>query len=160
MAKLRMKDPSTGGWVEISGGGGEFLGAQVESVQPAPRGVGDLWVDTSATVLEWDTAWKVPAMMNGWVNYGATHATVGYRKTAGGLVVLKGLLKNGTLNAEIFTLPPKYRPKEVLIISAPSNTSGGESGACQITEAGVVSARSGSGTGFFSLSGVTFFAEQ
>lgn len=54
--------------------------------------------------------WIAPALTNGWANYGAGHRPAGYRKMADGTVMLRGLVKLGTLNAAIFTLPAGYRP--------------------------------------------------
>lgn len=63
-----------------------------------------------------DTAWHVvgaagePGFLNGWVNYGGEWETAGFRKDANGYVHIKGLVKAGTINAAVFTLPPGYRP--------------------------------------------------
>jgi hypothetical protein len=55
-------------------------------------------------------AWIAPTFQNSWVNYGSGYETAGYYKDKQGVIHLKGLVKNGTLNAAIFTLPAGYRP--------------------------------------------------
>lgn len=51
----------------------------------------------------------VSTFYNGWVNYGGSWETAGYRKEAGNIVRLKGLVKSGTAD-HIFILPAGYRP--------------------------------------------------
>jgi hypothetical protein len=57
--------------------------------------------------------WLTPTLLNGWANYGSNNTAIGYKKI-GNLVVIKGVLKGGvyTRNAELFKLPPGYRPLE------------------------------------------------
>ena len=52
-----------------------------------------------------------PAFQNSWVNYygGTTYDTAAFYKH-NGIVYLKGLVRSGTLNTTIFTLPVGYRP--------------------------------------------------
>jgi len=58
------------------------------------------------------------AFQNGWTNYGGNFATAAYRKTPDGTVHIKGLVKNGTENTTIFTLPAEYRPAKNRIFTA------------------------------------------
>jgi hypothetical protein len=51
-----------------------------------------------------------PAFQNLWVNYDATHQQAGFWKDPWGVVHLQGLVKTGTVPANIFTLPAGYRP--------------------------------------------------
>jgi hypothetical protein len=53
-----------------------------------------------------------PTLLNGWVNYddGTTFRTAAYWKTPQGVVQMRGMIKNGTLNADAFVLPAGYRP--------------------------------------------------
>lgn len=52
---------------------------------------------------------------NGWVNYNTTTYTpCAYYKDPSGMVRLKGLVKDGTMNTAIFTLPEGYRPVGVI----------------------------------------------
>jgi hypothetical protein len=53
-----------------------------------------------------------PAFENSWVNFDAANeATAAFYKDALGIVHLKGVVKSGTVNARMFTLPDGYRPK-------------------------------------------------
>lgn len=68
-------------------------------------------------------AWHVigaagePAFQNGWLNFGGTFDTAGYRKDPLGRVHLKGKIKSGTGNTTIFTLPAGYQPAAGKIFS-------------------------------------------
>lgn len=71
-----------------------------------------------------DPAWRAfgaagqPAFVNGWSNYGdAGFGASGFRKTADGLVVMRGLIAGGTTAVTAFTLPVGYRPNLNLIFS-------------------------------------------
>lgn len=52
--------------------------------------------------------WLAPSLTNGWVNYGGTR-DAGYRKL-GGMVELRGVVKDGTPGTQIFQLPEGFRP--------------------------------------------------
>jgi len=54
----------------------------------------------------------VPALENGWINYGGEHAGAGYFKDYNGIVYLRGSIKNGISlpGTTIFILPEGYRP--------------------------------------------------
>jgi hypothetical protein len=58
-----------------------------------------------------------PGFEHSWVNFGAPHAACGFLKDALGNVRIKGLVKNGTINTSVFTLPAAYRPSENLLFS-------------------------------------------
>lgn len=61
---------------------------------------------------------------NSWVNYDtATYAAAAFRKEPTGRVALRGLIKNGTVNAAIFTLPAGYRPPKELLFAPDNNAS-------------------------------------
>lgn len=53
-----------------------------------------------------------PAFTNSWVNVGGGEPTAAFQKTATGIVLLKGMIKSGTLAASAFTLPVGYRPSQ------------------------------------------------
>ena len=160
MATAKYRDPETGQYVPILGGSGNaFTGAQVASSAPTPRGVGDLWVDTTATVLEWDTAWKDATLVGTWTRY--INYPARYRKLPGGLVVLDGLVgKSGAIPAAdlIFTLPVGYRPQYKQHVTVPQNNAA----ICIAVQSGggvVVNGAIASIT-WLSISGITFYAEQ
>lgn len=67
-----------------------------------------------------------PAFLNAWVNYAIdTYSPAGFRKMPDGRVALKGLIKNGTVgaNVPIFTLPVGYRPPRELLFAPDNNQS-------------------------------------
>lgn len=70
---------------------------------------------TQITLLT-DTTWKLvgqqgaPAFQNSWVNFGGSSDVAGYWKDPLGFVVLKGVVKSGTVGSAAWTLPPGYRP--------------------------------------------------
>ena len=54
--------------------------------------------------------WTAPTLTNSWVNFGSGYNNAGYYKDKSGFVHLRGLVKNGTSGASIFTLPSGSRP--------------------------------------------------
>ena len=59
-----------------------------------------------------DTGWKTPTMQNGWVEYSGSYP-IRYRRI-NGVIHLKGLLKNGSIQNTAFNLPAGYRPAHTL----------------------------------------------
>jgi len=59
-----------------------------------------------------DKSYKVPALQNGWTNYGGENAAAGYFKDNNGIVYLRGSVKNdiSAPGTTIFILPEGYRP--------------------------------------------------
>ena len=131
--------------------------SQIAATPPTPRGVGDLWVDTSADLLSWDDTWTAPTLKGVWSQYAGWN--IRFRKTAGGLVVGKGLATPSTNigYSVIYTLPPGYRPLEKIHLST---VSGGVHAAMGIEESGnVVSDSNLSASVWYSVC-FTFYAEQ
>jgi hypothetical protein len=98
--------------------------------------------------------WRTPTLLNSWVDHasaGTTYNQRGYYKDANGIVHLRGLVKNGTVNQPIFNLPAKYRPvkDEVLLCNANDAF-----GALYVKANGDVVLASGSNT-FCSLDGIS-----
>lgn len=56
-------------------------------------------------------SWQVPTLLNGWIDYGDVYNPTGYWKDSFGVVHLRGLVKSGTMNQNIFVLPSGYRPQ-------------------------------------------------
>jgi hypothetical protein len=54
--------------------------------------------------------WTAPTLTNSWVNFGAPFTNAGYYKDITGRVWLRGLIKNGTINTAMLTLPSGYQP--------------------------------------------------
>ncbi|WP_164827786.1 hypothetical protein [Paenibacillus ehimensis] len=143
---------------------GEYAGNLMNVVDSLVSSQTDL--STRVSILEGMHAqnmkgqWISPTLVNGWLEYADGYDTVRYIKDGFGVVHLKGLLKNGTLGAVIFTLPPGYRPKATKIFMTISDTNGSALiGRVDITANGDVRHTLG-GAGYFSLEGITFLAEQ
>lgn len=113
--------------------------------------------------LEMDDNWIAPTFSGTWANYDVTpgwsHA--GYRKDASGFVHLRGLVKDGTANSTIFTLPVGYRPAQQEMFIVPA--SGGPA-RLRVNVAGTVYTDAATGfvsaNAYVSLSGIKFKAEN
>jgi hypothetical protein len=74
------------------------------------------WAGPSRGQYTADSTWHEvgtagePAFTNAWANYGAQFNTTAFRVDADGWVYMKGLVRSGTINTAIFTLPAAYRP--------------------------------------------------
>ena len=55
--------------------------------------------------------WIAATLVNSWVNYAATTNPAGYFKDPFGIVHLRGVVKDGTIPAIVFTLPAGFRPQ-------------------------------------------------
>ena len=111
--------------------------------------------------ITWDDfhhneGWIAPTLLNSWVNYGTPFDDVLYKKDADGSVTIKGLVRFGTLNTTVFTLPAGYRPAKTLLIDQHENNAYGQ---IAITNAGLVSQDTGISTLSLSLNH-TFKADQ
>lgn len=119
---------------------------------------GVLTTDASGNVTaNAQQAWQSPTFQNGWINYGSSFETAGYMKDELGFVHLKGMVKNGTAGAAIFTLPVGYRPAADVYSL---NANGGSSpyvGIVAVTSAGVVKNDTGTNA-YQSLDNVIFKA--
>jgi hypothetical protein len=101
-------------------------------------------------------AWTAPTLLNSWVNYGDVWSTAGYYKDENGRVHLKGLVKNGTIDQNIFVLPAGFRPSKYLLFPVQTVDTIGR---CNIKSDGGVQPDVGSAN-WFSLDGISFLAEQ
>lgn len=97
-----------------------------------------------------------PAYQNGWVEYNTTYGGASFRKDVQGFVHLRGLIKNGTLNSTMFTLPVGYRPAKHIIIAVQTNSVGNR---LDIRLDGTVRMDSGGSNAWVSLSNAVFQAE-
>ena len=102
-----------------------------------------------------EPTWTAPTMGNSWVNFGAPYQVAGYTLTPGSEVKLRGVIKSGTVNTTIFTLPAGYRPASDRIFSVISNAA---VGVLVIQSDGDVILTTGNNT-YASLDGVSFYAE-
>jgi hypothetical protein len=96
-----------------------------------------------------------PAFTNSWSNYGSGYADGGFRKYPDGRVRLRGLVKTGTMNQSMFTLPAGYRPTRSLIFVVTSSDLFGE---VRVNTDGTVIPYQGSNT-WFALDGIEFDTE-
>lgn len=99
-------------------------------------------------------------MGSGWAFLGAAnHATPEYRKSADGIVTLKGMVTNATQHdgTTIATLPPGFRPKEQLLTSCVA-----WGGYCRvdILPDGKIVDNASANNGWLSLDNISFMAEQ
>lgn len=64
-------------------------------------------------------SWQTPTVNSGWVHYGGSFTTPQYGKTSDNVVMLKGLVKNGTTTQDtvLFTLPSGFRPSKRILSS-------------------------------------------
>lgn len=99
--------------------------------------------------------WQAPVYENGWTDYGSGWAAGAYRKEAGNVVRVRGLVRSGTA-ATIFTLPVGYRPAAGLIFTV--ETSAGPQ-RMNVRSSGVVDV-SGTIQTWHSLVGIAFHADQ
>lgn len=103
-----------------------------------------------------DSSWINATYQNSWTTYDTTFAPARYRKDALGFVHIQGMIRSGSGNAAIFTLPVGYRPNWRLLIDVQS---AGALGRVDIYTTGEVWFVSGSGT-WMSLDNISFFADQ
>lgn len=108
---------------------------------PSPR-----WKFGTGQLMDYP---RYPTLVNGWVNYGSPFAGATYRKV-GCKVIIEGLVKGGTVPAEIFTLPAGFRPDARLITSQCSNSSSGN-GRVDIWPTGEVYSNTPAVNGYLSL---------
>lgn len=90
------------------------------------------------------TAWTGVTFANAWVDFGASHQAVQYRKV-GDIVQVRGLMKSGTIAATAFTLPSGFRPPALLYFATASNSL---FGLTLVDTTGTVTPSAGSNTWF------------
>lgn len=96
--------------------------------------------------------YKVPTLLNSWVNYGGAYRVAQYWKD-GAFIHLRGLIKDGSFAANIFTLPVGYRPNATEHFAVATNPTAW--GAIEVRTDGSVYALAGSNT-WLSLAGISF----
>lgn len=95
--------------------------------------------------------WTPLALQNTWANYSPPYTSAGYTKTAGGLIVLKGLVRTGS--GVIGYLPAGYRPSLPIIFQVSSNQTGAR---LDVYPDGTILMSTGGSNAWFSLDGVAF----
>jgi len=113
-------------WTSIDGATGTTLAfSSVPSMEGnlyravAANTVGQVNSDAVSLFVA-DTGWHSLPLQNGWIFYGSPYSPPAYRRTADGVVVLKGMIKSGALGT-VATLPESYRPAYQLMFSTSSN---------------------------------------
>ena len=101
--------------------------------------------------------WITPTLLNGWEQQSA-YAEVGYYKDDFGVVHLRGTVRRGEARANVFILPPGYRPIKFVFYSVPVTTGGTTIGSIYVDSNGAVySYHTGEG---LSLNHISFRAER
>ena len=117
----------------------------LRALTPPPNKIRESWHDLTSNEL-----------LNNWVNFGSPSAKIGYMKDSNGIVRLKGRVKGGDMNKEIFILPAGYRPIQQYAFLCPSSDVLGQ---ITIDANGLVIPRLGGNT-YFDLCGVSFRQED
>lgn len=93
------------------------------TVQQAPKQLTHILKTINAIQVPLDqrVGWTTPSFANSWVNVGTPYHDAQYAVDASGAVVLRGQVKDGTLNTAAFTLPADLRPSSRLAFLALSN---------------------------------------
>ncbi|WP_127539397.1 hypothetical protein [Paenibacillus illinoisensis] len=108
-------------------------------------------------------AWITPTLLNGWVNFSNGFSPAGYYKDSSGYVHIRGLIKSG-FGGAFFMLPKGYRPAHALAISTISAANAAGDGALpasiNVFPDGTVITAVNFQSGFMSLEGISFLAEQ
>lgn len=107
-------------------------------------------------------SYRSPTLVNSWTslafNTSNKHTPIGFYKDPDGFVFLRGLATGGSsASGTIFTLPVGYRPSARLVLASIS-----QAGTCRIDiqSDGTVNAAAGGSTGWNSLDGLCFYADQ
>lgn len=99
--------------------------------------------------------WVAPTYTNSWVNFGSSYENGKYGKDQRNFVILKGLVKSGTINTSMFTLPAGFRPLAKRVFPVASNST---IGVVEVRTDGTVVPTIGNNT-YVSLEGISFYAE-
>lgn len=115
-----------------------------------------------STALSAQQAWvevgsggSAPAFENSWVNFSAAYSTCAFMKDSLGFVHLKGMVKSGSVNAVIFTLPTGYRPALINYFPAIANDLFAE---IQVHNDGTIKMPVSGSNVYATLNGITFKA--
>ncbi len=95
--------------------------------------------------------------INSWANYGGAFPGAQATKTEDDMVILNGLMRAGTFGQPAFTLPPTMRPKRTVIRVGTANDAFAR---IDIDPSGGVKPVTGVASGWVSLDGIMFAAEQ
>jgi hypothetical protein len=98
-------------------------------------------------------------LKGGWVFYGSPHSTAQYAKGNDDIVIVKGLVKSGTITngTVVATLPPGYRPKEKMLLTTVGNQ---HHTRVDVAPNGDITFEGTADAGWTSLDPIIFIAEQ
>jgi hypothetical protein len=132
-----------------------LVGTGVTATDDAANDATVVTVTSSVTMDTWHTVGAAgePAFQNSWVNYGGGEQTATFRKDPLGRVMVRGLIKSGTVPGIAFQLPTGYRPPSTSRWPAISN--GVITGFIQVGGDGSVSVQAGSNA-WVDLDGIDF----
>lgn len=84
----------------------------VDETEEVPTKADKTYVDAELDkkVNKQQEDWITPTLLNGWTDFGGIYETIGYMKDELGFVHIKGMVKDGSVGAILFTLPKGYRP--------------------------------------------------
>jgi hypothetical protein len=102
--------------------------------------------------LSLNNTWTAVTFQNSWVNYGGVFETAAYTRNSLGEVRLRGMVRSGTVNTAIFTLPSGFRPALQKVFVVMSN---GAIGRVDVRTNGEVVLLTGSNA-WVSLDGISF----
>ena len=122
----------------------EFVGEDGKLTERAAT-----FLEELVNIQEWQEigVGNAPAFENSWINFvtSGEQATAAFYKDSFGRVYIKGLVKSGTINTDIFTLPTGYIPSERIHLGTMSNSA---YGTLRIDTDGAVRAQTGNNTSF------------
>lgn len=108
-------------------------------------------------IVRGDNVWESLSLLNSWVNFGSGFSTAQFIKHPGGLVEVKGFIKDGTATTGtvLATLPVGFRPAEGRVFGTISNNLIGR---VDVQADGDITIEVGTNTSF-SLDPIIFWAE-
>jgi hypothetical protein len=108
---------------------------------------------------DWNDVASGVGFVNSWVNFGGVHQVAEFMIDPWGWVHLRGLIKTGTINSVIYTLPVGFRPAntEIFDVNRNDGTTAGISGRIDVITSGVVAQANAPGSNsYLSLAGIQF----
>lgn len=105
-----------------------------------------------------EPSWVAPTFTNSWVNFGSTYQVAGYGLDQRNFVILRGVVKTGTVGSPMFTLPAGFRPAARRIFAVVSNNGADVVSRLDVESDGKVTLIAG-GNVYATLDGVSFYAE-
>src|SRR5690606_39724778 len=156
-----------GGWIAASENSTETTisipahhGDTVSVEVRARNTTGTSAASTASTTIP---LWLECSLQNGWVNYAAGYNNCSFTKTRHGVVVIRGLIKDGTRGGivDLFQLPEGYRPVAPHVFTGIITSNG--SARLQVESSGrvrIVDTTAGGASSFISLDDILFISSD